>query len=84
VLTPDTIISYCMIEYRRDPGFRAYLDAALHKIRVQEPSIIRVDQLIALRGPSGVLVGKALLDDYNARCVTPQWQRAKAATGGRK
>jgi len=83
MLSDSTIHQMVALEYERNAAFRAHADAAIARLR-QTCSGMPVDasSCLRLKTGEGAIVGKALLDDFNARASEPAWRTAQNAQPG--
>jgi hypothetical protein len=89
MVTSDSLLSAVHLEFDRNVEFRLHAAELLNRLRAVGVTLPSSDRdALSAQLEDGRLLGKAALDDYLARCSTPQWMQARnceaARTGFRR
>jgi len=78
MITLDSLLSSIYLEYDRNGEFRDHAATLISRLRSRGVTLPPGDRgCLEVPLDDGRLLGKALLDDYLAKCTTPQWMVAR-------
>lgn len=79
MITGDGVVKFALVEYRRSPSFRAYVDGLIERLiragEVRPGSSL--EAILGTQSAGGEPLAKGLLERFHNQSTLPQWQRAR-------
>lgn len=83
MITLDSLLSSIYLEFDRNSEFRQHAATLISRLRTRGVTLPAADrECLEVPLDDGRLLGKAMLDDYLAKCTTPQWMIARRCAAG--